>query len=112
MDQDPSQNGGRSEGTERVAIYLQDAHAIRDAMVDQARDVKAYLASPDGRRLRDLVAKGIIVSAPMVARLPWMRVSRLGRFVGMAGGAALIVKLAEVVRDWEPYPDLFEGAQD
>ena len=81
---------------------------VRGTVTDAARDVRAYLSSPDGRRMRDLVAKGLIVSAPVVAQLPWMRVSRLGRLVGMAGGTAVIVKVAELIRDWEPYPDLVE----
>ena len=32
MDRNPSQNGGRDGQSERVAIYLQDAHAIREGM--------------------------------------------------------------------------------
>jgi hypothetical protein len=67
-------------------------------------EVREYLASPEGEHLRAILATGMIVSAPFVARLPWMRASRVGRLVGLAGGAALIIKAAEVIRDWDPRP--------
>lgn len=67
-------------------------------------DVRVYLASPEGQRLRRIVAAGLIASSPFVSRLPVFRASRLGRVVGLAGGAALIVKVANLIRDWEPRP--------
>jgi hypothetical protein len=67
-------------------------------------DILAYLASPEGQRLRRIVAAGLIASAPFVSRLPVFRASRLGRLVGLAGGTAVIVKVAGVIRDWEPRP--------
>ncbi len=67
-------------------------------------DVRAFLASPEGQRLRGMIATGLVVAAPVVSRLPMFRASRLGRFVGLAGGTALMVKLADVIRDWEPRP--------
>jgi hypothetical protein len=67
-------------------------------------DVRVYLASPEGQRLRRIVAAGLIASSPFVSRLPVFRASRLGRLVGLAGGAALIVKVANLIRDWEPRP--------
>jgi hypothetical protein len=67
-------------------------------------DVRAFLASPEGQRLRTIVATGLIAVAPLVSRLPVFRASRFGRFVGIAGGTALIVKLADLIRDWEPRP--------
>jgi hypothetical protein len=77
---------------------------LRRAALEAVGDIRAYLASPEGQRLRSRVASGLVIAAPVLARLPLMRVSRLGRLVGMAGGAALIVKLAELIRDWEPEP--------
>lgn len=68
------------------------------------QDVRAFLASPEGQRLRNIVATGLIVAAPFVSRLPMFRASRLGRLVGFAGGAAVIVKVANLIRDWEPQP--------
>ena len=67
-------------------------------------DARAFLASPEGQRFRNMVATGLIVAAPFVSRLPVFRASRLGRLVGLTGGAALIVKVAQVIRDWEPRP--------
>jgi hypothetical protein len=51
-----------------------------------------------------MVATGLIAAAPFVSRLPVFRASRLGRLVGLTGGAALIVKVAHLIRDWEPRP--------
>jgi hypothetical protein len=67
-------------------------------------DARAYLASPEGQRLRNMVATGLILAAPFVSRLPVFRASRLGRLVGLTGGAAVIVKVANMIRDWEPRP--------
>jgi hypothetical protein len=51
-----------------------------------------------------MVATGLIAAAPLISRLPMFRATPLGRIVGLAGGAALIVKAAEMIRDWEPRP--------
>jgi len=67
-------------------------------------DVWVYLASPEGQRLRRIVAAGLIASSPFVSRLPAFRATRLGRLIGFAGGAAIIVKVADLIRDWEPRP--------
>jgi hypothetical protein len=75
---------------------------IGDAISDAARVVREYLASPRGRRMRARVATGLILSAPLIARFPVVKASRVGRVLGVAGGAALLVKLAELIRDWDP----------
>jgi hypothetical protein len=49
-----------------------------------------------------VVATGLIVAAPVIARHPYVRGTKLLRIVGVAGGAAIIVKVAETIRDWEP----------
>jgi hypothetical protein len=67
-------------------------------------DARAFLASPEGQRVRKIVAAGLIASAPFVSRVPAFRATRLGRLVGLAGGAALIVKVAHLIREWEPRP--------
>jgi hypothetical protein len=69
-----------------------------DGEVEELLD---FLDSPAGRRLRKRLATGLIVSVPVVMRLPGLRRSPLGRLVEVAGGAALVVKLAEMLRDWE-----------
>jgi len=64
-------------------------------------ELLAFLDSPTGRRLRRMLATGMIVSVPLVMRLPGLRRSPLGRAVELVGGTALVVRLAEIIRDWE-----------
>lgn len=64
-----------------------------------------FLESPTGRRLRKRLAAGLIISVPLVMRIPGLRRTAIGRLVEMAGGATLVVKLAELVRDWERSDD-------
>ena len=66
------------------------------------RDARLYLASPQGKALRDNVARGLIAAAPVVAGAPLLRRSWVGRVLGLAGAAAIVVKAAEAIRDWEP----------
>jgi hypothetical protein len=66
--------------------------------VDQ---LMTFLESPSGQRLRRLVATGLIVSVPLVMRIPGLRRSPIGRTVELVGGTALVVRLAEAIRDWE-----------
>jgi hypothetical protein len=66
-----------------------------------ADEVLAFLDSPEGRRLRRLVATGVIVSVPFVMRIPGLRRTLVGRALELTGGAAAAVKLAELIRDWE-----------
>ena len=65
-------------------------------------DIKAYLASPEGKRIRDRVAIVLIAGSPVIMRLPGFRRMPWFRLLELAGGAALIVKAAELIRDWEP----------
>ena len=65
-------------------------------------DVAEFLDSPAGRRLRRLIAGAAIVGAPLLFRLPLLKRSPLLRALELAGGAALLVKFAEALRDWEP----------
>ncbi len=60
------------------------------------------LTSSTGRRMRNAAAAGLILAAPVVARLPATRATPLGRLFLFAGGAALLMKAADVIRDWEP----------
>lgn len=81
-----------------------DMHRFREIAeranmtVDQ---LMTFLESPSGQRLRRLVATGMIVSVPLVMRIPGLRRSPLGRTVELVGGTALVVRLAEAIRDWE-----------
>jgi competence protein ComGC len=69
-----------------------------DTNVEELLD---FLDSPTGRRLRKRLAAGLIISVPLVMRIPGLRRTSIGRLVEVAGGTALVVKVAELVRDWE-----------
>lgn len=64
-------------------------------------EITGFLDSPNGRRVRRILATGMIVSVPVVMRIPGLRRSPVGRMIELAGGAAIVVKLAEWIRDWE-----------
>ena len=66
------------------------------------REAQLFLHSPGARKARTVVATGLIVAAPAIARHPYVRSSKVLRLFGVAGGAAIIVKVAETIRDWEP----------
>lgn len=76
-------------------------HTIADRTQATADEVLAFLDSPEGRRLRRIVATGLIVSVPMVMRIPGLRRTFIGKALELTGSAALVVKLAELIRDWE-----------
>jgi hypothetical protein len=65
-------------------------------------DVRAYLASPEGQELRRRIAQVAVIAAPLLFRMRFFRASPVGRVLGLVGGAALLVKAAEALRDWEP----------
>jgi hypothetical protein len=78
---------------------------IADRLDESVEDVLAFLDSPSGRRLRKRLATGLIVSVPLVMRIPGLRRSPIGRLIEVGGGAALVVKVAELIRDWERSED-------
>jgi hypothetical protein len=78
--------------------HLQQFADRIDASVD---DVVEFLDSPAGRRLRRVLATGLIVSVPLVMRIPGLRATPIGRLLTVTGGATVVVKLAEAIRDWE-----------
>ena len=67
-------------------------------------ELRAYLASPEGQQLRQRIAQVAIVAAPLLFRSKVFTRTWPGRIVGLLGGAAIVVKLAEMLRDWEPEP--------
>ncbi len=72
-------------------------------VVGQGRDrIKAWLASPSGKLFRKRFATAVVFSAPLLLRSRAFRATPLGRLVEIAGGAAILVKVAEALRDWEP----------
>ena len=75
---------------------------VGDRVEVAVREVEDFLDSPGGRRLRRLLAGAAIVGAPLLFRLPVLKRYPLLRALELAGGAALLVKFAEALRDWEP----------
>jgi hypothetical protein len=74
----------------------------RDATQTAVGEAKRFAASEQGRRIRHNIATGLIVAAPAVVSLPVLRRTRLGKLIELAGGAALVVTVAERIRDWNP----------
>ncbi len=75
---------------------------IGDRVEVAVREVEDFLDSPAGRRLRRVLAAGAIAAAPLLFRLPAFKRYPLLRGLELLGGAALVVKFAEALRDWEP----------
>jgi hypothetical protein len=82
---------GRRLWTEALEVLGSGADAMR-----------VWLATPQGKRFRQLFARGLILGSPLIFRMRIMRASAVGRLIELAGGAAVLVKLAEIIRDWEP----------
>ena len=75
-----------------------DLERALETGTDQA---KAWLDSPDGRRYRAYAAQALVLAAPVILRHPFFK-TPVGRLVELAGGAALLAKVADLIRDWEP----------
>jgi hypothetical protein len=67
----------------------------------EAEEIARFLSSPAGRRFRKVLAAGIVLTAPALFRIPGLRRYPLFRALELIGGAALIVRFAEALRDWE-----------
>jgi hypothetical protein len=77
------------------------AGELEDALNRGIDDAQAWLASPTGRRFRALAARGLLLATPMILRHPFFK-TPLGRVIEVGGAAALVTKVAEGIRDWEP----------
>jgi hypothetical protein len=88
--------------------HLQELADRFDTSVDE---LLVFFDSPTGRRLRKGLATGLILSVPLVMRIPGLRRSPIGRMIEFAGGTAIVVKVAELIRDWEHKQDERPGAQ-
>jgi hypothetical protein len=75
---------------------------LGDRIEIAVQDVEGFLDSPAGRRARRILAATAIVTAPLLFRIPGLKRYPLLRALEIAGGAALVVKFAEALRDWEP----------
>ena len=94
-------DGGRAE-----PISLWDELETR--LERGVEEFRRYMASPEGRQLRKRVAQVLIISAPFLFRFKFFTRTWPGRILGLVGGAAVVVKLAEALRDWEPIEELAE----
>lgn len=74
---------------------------IGDRVVLTAAQARTFLASPAGARFRRLLATGVIISVPLLFRIPVLRRHPLFRGLEALGGAALVIKAFEALRDWE-----------
>lgn len=79
---------------ERIKHLAERADVAADELLE-------FLDSPAGRRLRNVLAGAVIVSVPLIMRIPGLRRSPLGRIVAMTGGSAILIGIAEAIRDWE-----------
>ena len=66
-----------------------------------ADEMLEFLDSPAGARLRRVLAGAVIVSVPLIMRIPGLRRSPLGRLVTVTGGSAILIGIAEAIRDLE-----------
>jgi len=74
----------------------------RDLIDKAVTDARRFLASEEGRKIRHQVAHGLMVAAPIVFMTPIVRRTKLAKLVELGGGAAMVAKLADMIRDWEP----------
>ena len=81
---------------------MEGLRRIGDRLEVAVQDIEDFLDSPGGRRFRRFVAGAAIFGAPLLFRLPLLKRYPLLRALELAGGAALLVKFAEALRDWEP----------
>ena len=77
--------------------------SLEDRINDGVDMTRTFLASPAGRRFRGYVATGLVVAGPLILRHPFFR-TPLGRAVQVAGAVALLPKLADRIREWDPSP--------
>lgn len=78
--------------------------SVFEAASDAAETVRSFLASERGQRVRHQVATALIVAAPVLSELPVIRRHPVARLLRTAGVAALVIRGAEWLRDWEPQP--------
>jgi hypothetical protein len=92
-----------SPGTPNAATGSSNVlDGVFEAASDAADGVRSFLASERGKRMRRQVATALIVAAPVISELPVIRRHPIARVLRAAGVAAMVVKGAEWLRDWEP----------
>ncbi len=81
---------------------LQTLAERAELSIDELLD---FLDSPSGRRMRNMVAAGLIVSVPVIMRIPGLKRSPIGRLVEFTGGTAIVLAIAQAIREWERSDD-------
>ncbi|MDP9340504.1 MAG: hypothetical protein M3Q23_00010 [Actinomycetota bacterium] len=81
-----------------------DIRTLPEAIRRRRREALQFLASPSGERWRRRMAWVLVVALPLAFRIPLLRKHWALRLLELAGGAAILVKLGQAVRDWEPSP--------
>jgi len=81
-----------------------DIRTLPETIGRRRREALRFLASPRRRAVRRRTAWVLVVALPLVFRIPLVRKHWALRFLELAGGAPILVKLGEAVRDWEPSP--------
>ena len=79
-------------------LLLQAQRAVAAGVDETSR----WLATEQGRQFRRRFAGGLLLASPLLMKTRFFRAHPVGRLIEFAGGAALLVKLAEAIRDWEP----------
>ena len=74
---------------------------LETALERGADAARAWLISERGRRYRAYGAGALVLAAPAILKHPIFR-TPIGRIVQLAGGAALVKRVAELSQDWEP----------
>jgi hypothetical protein len=85
---------------EEVRRLAREVERAANRGIDEA---VAWLASEEGRRFRSYAARALTLAAPLILRHPFFR-TPVGRVIQVAGGAALVAKAADLIRDWDPAP--------
>lgn len=83
---------------EQMTRRIKDLAGKADVAADELLE---FLDSPAGRRLRKVLAGAVIVSVPLIMRVPGLKRSPIGRLVAFTGGSAILIGIAEAIRDWE-----------
>ncbi len=63
----------------------------QEALSAGADELGAWLATPQGRRFRQIFARVLLVSSPLLFRMRFFRATPLGRLIEFAGGTAIII---------------------
>jgi hypothetical protein len=81
---------------------MADVAELPTRILELRDDAVRFLASPAGEQWRRRAGWFLIVALPVVFRAPVLRRHWAVRLLELAGGAAVLVKLGEAIRDWEP----------